>query len=168
MPHLGDAGRGVNRQLPHLGTAGQRVNRQLPLYQYFEELAARLRRVRVCCGDWRRVLTPAVTEKHGITGVFLDPPYTDGNMDYAVGGVGGDVSAAVREWAIANGDNPKLRIALCGYDGEHVMPETWECVAWKASGGYGSPAAGQALENAKRERVWFSPHCLRVGGGLWS
>ena len=168
LPRLGDAGVGVNRKLPHLGNAGRGVNRQLPLYQYFEELAARLRRVRVCCGDWRRVLTPAVTEKHGITGVFLDPPYTDGNMDYAVGGVGGDVSAAVREWAIANGDNPKLRIALCGYDGEHVMPETWECVAWKARGGYGSRAAGQALENAKRERVWFSPHCLRVGGGLWS
>lgn len=151
-----------NEDMPHLGNAGVGVNRKLPLYQYFEELAARLRRVRVCCGDWRRVLTPSVTEKHGITGVFLDPPYTDGNMDYAVGGVGGDVSAAVREWAIANGDNPKLRIALCGYDGEHVMPETWECVAWKASGGYGSQAAGQALENPKRERVWFSPHCIKL------
>jgi len=29
-PHLGDAGRGVNRQLPHLGSAGQGVNRQRP------------------------------------------------------------------------------------------------------------------------------------------
>jgi DNA adenine methylase len=29
-PHLGDAGRGVNRQLPHLGDAGQGVNRKLP------------------------------------------------------------------------------------------------------------------------------------------
>jgi site-specific DNA-adenine methylase len=164
LPHLGDAGQGVNRQLPHLGDAGQGVN---PLFDYFDQLAARLRRVRVCCGDWSRVLSPSVTEKHGVTGVFLDPPYTDGNMDYSVGGVGGDVSAAVREWAIANGDNPKLRIALCGYDGEHAMPESWECVAWKANGGYGSRAAGQALENSKRERIWFSPHCLRVGGGLW-
>jgi site-specific DNA-adenine methylase len=165
LPHLGDAGRGVNRQLPHLGDAGRGVN---PLFDYFDRLAERLRRVRVCCGDWSRVLSPAVTEKHGVTGVFLDPPYTDGNMDYSVGGVGGDVSAAVREWAIENGDNPKLRIALCGYDGEHAMPESWECVAWKANGGYGSRAAGQALENSKRERIWFSPHCLRVGGGLWS
>jgi len=30
LPHLGDAGQGVNRQLPHLGDAGQGVNRQLP------------------------------------------------------------------------------------------------------------------------------------------
>ena len=30
LPHLGDAGQGVNRQLPHLGNAGQGVNRQLP------------------------------------------------------------------------------------------------------------------------------------------
>jgi site-specific DNA-adenine methylase len=30
LPHLGDAGQGVNRQRPHLGNAGQGVNRQLP------------------------------------------------------------------------------------------------------------------------------------------
>ena len=30
LPHLGDAGRGINRELPHLGTAGQGVNRELP------------------------------------------------------------------------------------------------------------------------------------------
>jgi hypothetical protein len=30
LPHLGDAGQGVNRELPHLGNAGQGVNRELP------------------------------------------------------------------------------------------------------------------------------------------
>ena len=30
LPHLGDAGRGVNRELPHLGNAGRGVNRELP------------------------------------------------------------------------------------------------------------------------------------------
>ena len=30
LPHLGNAGCGVNRQLPHLGDAGRGVNRQLP------------------------------------------------------------------------------------------------------------------------------------------
>ena len=30
LPHLGDAGQGVNRALPHLGNAGQGVNRALP------------------------------------------------------------------------------------------------------------------------------------------
>jgi site-specific DNA-adenine methylase len=36
---------------------------------------ARLRRVRVCCGDWTRVLGRSATECIGVTGVFLDPPY---------------------------------------------------------------------------------------------
>jgi hypothetical protein len=30
LPHLGDAGQGVNRELPHLGDAGRGVNRELP------------------------------------------------------------------------------------------------------------------------------------------
>ena len=30
LPHLGDAGKGLNRQLPHLGNAGKGLNRQLP------------------------------------------------------------------------------------------------------------------------------------------
>ena len=156
-PHLGDAGRGVHRQLPHLGDAGRGVD----LVDYLRSLSDRLRRVRVCCGDWTRVLGPTPTEKNGITGVLLDPPY-----DTRAGRVGGlyavdtDVSAAVREWAIANGNNPKLRIALCGYDTEHVMPDGWACVAWKACGGYGSQSNGRGRANAERERIWFSPHCL--------
>ena len=50
LPHMGDAGRGVNRQLPHMGNAGRGV------MGWFEALAARLRRVRVACGDFERVL----------------------------------------------------------------------------------------------------------------
>jgi hypothetical protein len=70
----------------------------------------------------------------------------------------------VRAWALDNGDNPFLRIALCGYEGEHTMPDSWECIAWKAGGGYGSQGNGAARENAGRERIWFSPHCLRQPG----
>ncbi len=66
-----------------------------------------------------------------------------------------------REWAISNGDNPLLRIALCGYEGEHDMPPTWSVVAWKAHGGYGGQRKDGANDNADRERVWFSPHCLK-------
>ena len=72
-----------------------------------------------------------------------------------------DVAHDVREWAIANGDNPLLRIALCGYHGEHAMPEGWREVAWKAAGGYGSQAAdGKGRENSKKERIYFSPSCI--------
>ena len=55
-------------------------------------------------------------------------------------------------------------MALCGYDGEHAMPDGWECVAWKARGGYGSQgdADGSGRANSARERIWFSPYCLRT------
>ena len=42
------------------------------LAQWFDELADRLRRVRVCCGDWSRVLTRTPTTYIGVTGVLLD------------------------------------------------------------------------------------------------
>ena len=71
-----------------------------------------------------------------------------------------DVAHAVREWALKNGNNKKLRIALCGYEGEHEMPKSWQCVAWKAAGGYAAAAGNH--ENSKLERIWFSPHCDRA------
>ena len=155
LPHLGNAGRGINRKLPHLGDAGQGI------LSYFSILSERLRKVRVCCGDWSRALGDSVTHKHGITGVFLDPPYAtkDRCKTYSVDST--DVAHDVREWAITNGDNPLLRIALCGYEGEHVMPDTWETIAWKAAGGFGSQANGQGRENCSKERIYFSPHCIR-------
>lgn len=173
LPHPGDAGMGINRteeKRPHLSGRGPGVGvnaeRAAGLIQYFEALADRLRRVRVCCGAWSRVMGPSVTIKHGICGVFLDPPYADfGDTLYAVNETG--LSAAVREWAIANGDNPLLRIALCGYEGEHEMPPEWECYAWKNRGGYGSQG-GRGAENAHRERIWFSPHCLNGLGPLFA
>lgn len=163
LPHLGTSGRGVNRQLPHLGCAGRGVEDEQPIYAYMNQLAARLRRVRVCCGDWSRVVTPTVTWKHGITGVFIDPPYSEGDVQYAAGGTGTDLSAEAMKWAITNGDNRDLRIALCGYEGHYQMPYSWECVAWKAAGGYATDGA-----NSARERIWFSPHCLSKQGMLWA
>lgn len=154
-PQLGHAGKGIIRQLPHLGNSGQGIR------EWFSLLHARLRRVRVACGDWARVTGESVTiHRPGITGVFLDPPYSEGDADYVVGT--NVVSSSAREWAIANGGNKKLRIALCGYDGEHTMPADWQCVAWKSNGGYGSQSDGQGRENSGRERIWLSPHCLRA------
>lgn len=147
----GAVGRGVHRH----GLAPSEG-----LYDYLEALAIRLRRVRVCCGDWPRVLTPSVTTYIGTTGVFLDPPYNHELRErcYAEDH---DISADVRAWALEHGDDPLMRIALCGYEGEHAMPASWECVPWKAHGGYSRSARGVA--NRSRERVWFSPHCLKPG-----
>lgn len=64
----------------------------------------------------------------------------------------------VRQWAIENGQNPLLRIALCGYDFE--MPDGWTLINWKAHGGYGSQGQGRGRDNARREIVAFSPFCI--------
>lgn len=135
------------------------------LYVYMRQLAERLRRVRVCCGDWKRVLTPSVTTYIGTTGVFLDPPYAHELRErcYAEDH---DISSDVRAWAIEHGDDPNMRIALCGYEGEHVMPASWECVPWKAHGGYSRSERGRA--NRERERIWFSRFCLKPSESLLS
>lgn len=162
-----EEGRGAKRKLPHLGTAGQGVcasNRREYLVEYCRSLAERLSNVRVCCGDWSRVCGPSVTIKHGITGVFLDPPYSEtaGRADdlYAVDCT--SVAHAVREWAIEEGRNPLMRIVLAGYDGEHVMPNDWRVIEWKAKGGYSNQADDESAGkvNCHRERLWLSPHCL--------
>ena len=172
LPHLGNAGQGVNRQLPHLGDAGQGVNRKLPhlgnagqgrthyIYEWFGALQDRTRNVRVAVGDWQRVLTESVTTWHGMTGVFLDPPYTKGAMDYAAGGVGGDLADKVRAWCAANGQDPKLRIVLCGHAGEHdaLLTNGWHLRAWTARKGYA--VTDEAVENSASETLWCSPHCV--------
>lgn len=111
------------------------------------------------------MLGPSVTEKHGITAVILDPPYSSDEHSLTYSAQRADVSSLVREWAVENGGNPELRIVLCGYEGEHDMPG-WMCVAWKSRGGYGSQADGRGRDNAKRERIWFSPQCLVTQGAL--
>lgn len=170
-PHLGDAGQGVNRQLPHLGDAGRGVKRQRnDLMAYMQTLQDRLRNVRVCCGDWTRVMGPSVVDHGGFSGIFLDPPYSneagrDMNL-YAKDC--GQVAHDVREWCIANGGNPKYRIALCGYEGEghdELEASGWSVEAWNAGAGYGGQKKEQT-GNGKRERIWFSPACIKdeIGG----
>jgi site-specific DNA-adenine methylase len=173
VPHLTGAGQGVNgaggviRNKPCLG-GSMGVQRKLgdehraALVEWFQQLATRLRRVRVLCGDWRRTVTPAVCFAMGGAGILLDPPYVSAKRDRVYATDSFDIGHQVREWAIENGEHPELRIALCGYEGEHDMPAGWDCVAWKASGGYGNRTHKQGRENAKRERIWFSPACARA------
>ena len=156
---------GISRQMPstnlsHVAARTQNVN------NWFNAIADRLTRVRVCSGDWSRVCGPSVTFKHGLTAVFLDPPYADTADRQRDLYTHDDESVAhdVREWAIENGKRADMRIALCGYEGEHEMPKGWEKLNWNAGEGFG----GQAEErsgNGKRERVWFSPACLGARQG---
>lgn len=165
LPHVGDAGQVLNRQLPHVGDAGQ--TRSKFIRNWIVALEERLRNVRVCCGDWSRVCGPSVTHRHGVTGVFLDPPYSQaagrkGNL-YATDCL--EVAAVARKWAIEEGQNPKMRIVFAGYDGEHDFPPDWTSLRWKANGGYGSQGNGTGRANAGRETLWFSPACLKVEDG---
>ena len=170
--HAGNDGRGIHRQLLHAGDDGRGIHRQLlhagddgqVIADLFAPLAERLRHALITCGDWTRVVTPSVMfGGRGDCAVFLDPPYPHDEHSGAVYAKDHkDVADDVMEWALANGDDPCLRIALCGYEGRWEMPG-WTEVPWRTKGGYAS--RGDARANVGRERVWFSPHCLRAG--LW-
>lgn len=193
-----NVGKGVNsgamrepqRQLPNISGSGDGGRSSGPsgvhayrirtaLYDVFARLARRLRYVRFPCGSWTRVVTPAVTWRHGLTGIVFDSPYDEGAIDYAVGG---RISSSVREWCLEvidgldgvrrprwdfrlpNG-SPAFRIVVCGYDGEHdaLAAAGWEVVPWKARGGFANQRRnGTVNDNARRERLWCSPHCLRA------
>lgn len=155
LPHLGDAGQGINRQLPHLS-----AGRGAFIREWFATLQARLRDVRVTCGDWSRVVKDSVTTRHGLTAVFLDPPYTKGAMDYAAGGVGGALADQVRAWCLKAGGDKSLRIVLCGHKGEHdeLLGHGWHIRTWTARKGYAT--TDEAVQNSADETLWCSPHCI--------
>lgn len=155
--------------IPNMTKQGVQSKRILDqgVQSHMYELAARLRNVTVACGDWSRVCTPAVTDGKGLTGILLDPPYFDGLSSGLYIHSDANVSALVRQWAIENGGNKSLRIALCGYESEHKMPDTWEKVSWKAAGGYGGQRLDGTNENADKERIWFSPACLKPSDTLF-
>jgi DNA adenine methylase len=150
--------KGLNSR-PHLGR-GSGINAVVMrenLTKTFRRLSDRLRFTRVCCGDWTRVCSYSALDFHGSTGIFFDPPYSVKDRANCYHHDSRSVAKDVAAWCRDNQDNPKLRIALCGYEGEHELPD-WECIAWSAGGGYGNKAGNQ---NRHRERIWFNPHCLQ-------
>ena len=154
--------KGVQRKLPETVKArGVTARRASGLYAYFAELQARFSRVRVVCGDWTRVISPAVLGAKTPCAVLLDPPYTsEGRRGDLYNHDSATLHVAVREWALANGDNPDYRIAYCGYEDGFEFPPVWEKFTWKANGGYANQGEARK-ENAARETIWFSPYCLK-------
>lgn len=168
IPKIGTPGHGIHAPSLHVPPAGKKplthrnkgVNRDAlrneGVLEVFEALSDRLRHVRVCCGDWTRVMgrsTLGIDTDHGMTpcGIVLDPPYAHALRDKRLyrEDVAG-ISDEVRQWAIDNGENKALRIALCGQVGEHKMPGNWTEVAW---------ASTSSAVSRTKERIWFSPHC---------
>ena len=157
------------KSMPLLSSAGGGIHgltNKVP--DWFASLQERTRRTRVACGDWTKVLTPSITfgnkglSGNDITGIVLDPPYDLVNRDKVYHNDDAGTFAKVVEWAIENGDNAKLRIALCGYDGDYGFPDDWEKYHWKANGGMANLGNTRGKQNAKSETIWFSPHCLKV------
>lgn len=134
-------------------TAGVNRKRQ-NLEEYFSILKDRLKDVVIDYGDWTRIANAALRNaKRADCAILLDPPYdtSTGRQKNLYAHDSSDVSPYVRRWALARAKtHPRLRIALCGYEGEHRMPDDWEELPWWSRMGKG------------RERIWFSPNCLKV------
>lgn len=174
-PQLADAfsrGRGVHGN----DKAGTCAQRRAWLLNWFRLLADRFRTVRVCCGHWRRVCdSESTTTRLGVTAIFLDPPYPThledgesrkgtlyGSHDTADNTI--KIRDEVLAYAIEHGGDKMFRICIAAYEGDgyEVLVEKygWDVVEWRAQGGYGNRTEkGQA--NRHRERLFFSPHCIK-------
>jgi hypothetical protein len=65
----------------------------------------------------------------------------------------------VWQWATENGNDPLLRIAVCGYEDGRTVPDGWETLRYTARKGYQQDTASAV--NRFRECIWFSPNCLK-------
>jgi hypothetical protein len=149
IPHVGNAGRGVQSKIPHVGDAGkgtQSITGDGAL-DWFNHLAARLRKVRIVHGDWTRCLNNHYGKSD--TAIFFDPPYKGFERIYHKNG-SQPVADSVAKWAAVN---QKLRIALCGHRGDYDLPG-WEILEWsRGKLTYGGSATTDS------EAIWFSPAC---------
>lgn len=170
-PHISNAGRGVNRMSLRSGDntidghTGIRAGEDT-ITAYLNQLAERLRYVRVCCGDWKRVVTKGVLSKWSVTGIFLDPPYDttircENLYTHDEAGVNHDVY----EWAIEHQDEPNYRIILCGYEGEYEIPKNWTTIKWVSGRAFARSDSKNSknADNRFKERLWISPQCKRKG-----
>lgn len=150
-----DARRGIQKSIPFHGKQGIMARRETAGL-WMRDLHDRLDGVIVLCGDWSRALKPTFTTQHGITGVFIDPPYA---THYDLYANSNPMLDKVYSWCLKAGKSKKFRIALCYYEG--TLPGElpgWSVLEWKASGGR-ITTGGSSDENRKLERIAFSPHC---------
>jgi DNA adenine methylase len=142
---------------PSGSPAGAHAISRPPMHEWFAEIQARTKKAVILCDDWKKAVKPALLglENASSTAVFLDPPYGEDRRTDLYQVDSKTVYLEVLEWALANGENPKLRICVAGYDGEHNLLEEngWDVVAWSSN---------QGGESRHKERLWFSPHCVSV------
>lgn len=134
--------------------------------EYFLRLQARLRRVRVVCGDWTRICGGEWQDNFpGVCGIFFDPPYATTTRDTRIYHHDSTtVAHDVRAWALKRGESSNYRIVLAGYYDEHVslLDHGWRVKRWATGGGYANITKGesQGKKNKVLEALFFSPACL--------
>lgn len=128
---------------------------------YLRLISTRIARVRITCGDWKRVVTPIVLKlsvaPHGV-GVFLDPPYIGSSKMYASDS-GSDVAKEVVEWCKKAPSD--IRIVLAGYDNDN---DALTNLGWRKIHSRSGQGCGYSSnhKNGRRERLWLSPSCLHA------
>lgn len=175
------SGKGIHKLIkrnPYFDEEGLPLVEELhyeELEKTFNSISNRLRRVRIVCGDWKRMTKSiSIPPKGKVAGIFLDPPY---DLSSRRGDLYGpsdarnnqDVSLAqvheeARSWALQLGVQENFRVAYCSYFSETenslFLNAGWTSLNWQAAGGYGLQANNLAKENRDKEIIWFSPHCL--------
>ena len=130
-----------------------------------QDQGGRLRRVRVVCGDFMRVLGGDWQDKRWRdVGIFFDPPYGDPDRDTGLYHHDGlDIAPRVEAWCLERGQRKNHRIVVAGYDTEYksLIDDGWRAENWKANGGYSN--RGGKSKNRHRETLFISPHCFSVG-----
>lgn len=85
------------------------------------DLRNRLHKVRVCCGDWERVLSPVVTSCQGLTGVYLQPKLEDNPK-------------RIIAWCQQYENDPLFHIALKQVIDPSQQP-LWDSLGWPSQEG---------------------------------
>lgn len=150
----------VRKKRPELGRSRGIHCAGVDVEEWMYALCDRLQSVRICCGDWSRVVTPAAAQARTwhIVGVFLDPPYASERYSglYAVDSA--KVAEDVNLWC-KYGAPSDWKVCVAGLGGEHDNLG-WERVEWRTKGGYGNLGSGLGRSNSSREVLWFSPACF--------
>lgn len=144
------------------------VNSLDNIYSFFDKLSARLRHVKVVCGDWTQVCggnwQDIDTSTSGGVGIFFDPPYGVDDRDNKLYNCESKtVSLDVESWCAERGNKPSYKIVIAGYESEYksLVNAGWKTYQWSANGGYGNTGNGQGNKNRHRETLFISPHCFK-------
>lgn len=149
-----------------MGNKGEGIHRTsiVSIKEYIQALSDRLRKVRVVWGDWAKICGGNWQDSNWQTvGYFFDPPYSVTNRIKVYTHDSVTVAQDVQKWVLERGAKKNWRIVLAGYFEEHqaLLEHGWQACRWKTGGGY-SNISGKRNENALKEALFLSPHCLNI------